>query len=462
MEHRVGVEASAAASKGGLELPRLLGFGDVLGILVGNVIGSGIFIVPAAIAAQVGSPLMVLAVWLTGGILSFFGVLTLSELGAAYPRAGGMYVYLREAYGSFTGFLFGWTLFFVVDSGAIATLVVAFSSNYLPYFVPLSPFGMKAVALSLIAVLVAINYAGLRYGALLQNSLTVFKFGAILAICVAVLAMARGDVGNLVSPPPGTLSPGFIGSFGLALVASLWAYKGWEAATFSAGEMKNPAKDVPLGLFVGTLLVIFLYVLANLAYMYVFPVSHIAGSDRIASDVMNVVVGPIGASIIAFVILFSIAGAANGVLLTSPRVYFAMARDGLFFGRIARIHPKNLTPHVSIAAMGAWAAVLSLTGTFEQLFTYVIFGQWIFFGLAAAAVIVLRRKRPDLPRPYRTWGYPVTPLLFIAAALFISLNTLMFQLRDSLIGLGIILLGAPAYLYWRSRRGDKPHDVTTA
>ena len=430
------------------ELPRVLGFGDVIGILVGTVIGSGIFIVPATIASEVRSPALILSVWVVGGLLSFFGALAFSELGAMYPQAGGMYVYLREGYGRPVAFLFGWTLFLVIDSGAIATLSMAFASKYLPYFVPLGPIATKAVALAFIAFLVAVNYVGTRWGARLQNLLTAIKFIAIVTVCGAVFGFAKGDAGHFVLPPT-EWSPSLVGSFGVALVASLWAYKGWEAATFSTGELRNPERNLPLGLFSGSVLVILLYVATNLAYLYVFPASRIATSTRIASDAMNAAVGAGGATFIAFIILFSITGAANGNVLTAPRVFFAMARDGVFFRSLARVHPRFLTPSVAILATGAWAGILSLSGTFEQLATYVIFGQWIFFGLTVAAVIVLRKRSPDVPRPYRTWGYPVTPVIFILAALYISVNTLVTQPVNALAGILIIALGLPAYFYWQ-------------
>ncbi len=432
-------------------LPRVLGLWDIVGIVIGGIVGSGIFIVPAAIAAQVDAPVLFLAVWVVGGILSFFGALSFAELGAAYPQAGGVYVYLREAYGSAVAFLFGWTLFLVIDSGAVATLAVAFSTKYLPFFFPMSPLAAKLVAVVFVLALVAVNYVGVRWGANLQNLLTIIKFGALAAVCLIVFVWGRGDAANLVSPTPGFFNLGLLGSFGVALVAVLWAYKGWEAATYSVGETRNPGRNLPLGLFIGTLAVIGIYIITNLAYLYLFPTDRIAASDRIASDAMSLAIGPVGASIIAVIILFSITGAANQVLLTSPRVYYAMSRDGLFFKRIADVHPRFLTPHVSILAIGAWSVILSLSGTFEQLFTYVIFGQWIFFSLTAGAVLLLRRKRPDLPRPYRVSGYPITPVIFILSALFISLNTLINEFWNALAGLVIIAAGLLAYLYWKRR-----------
>jgi APA family basic amino acid/polyamine antiporter len=256
-----------------------------------------------------------------------------------------------------------------------------------------------------------------------------------------------------VNPAPESFNMNLLGSFGVALVASFWAFKGWEGSTYSAGEIKRPERNLPLGILGGSLIVLALYIITNLAYLYMLPVDAIAKSDRIASDAVSLAVGPAGGALIAFIILFSITGAANQNILCSPRVYFAMARDGLFFKRIAEAHPKFRTPHVSIIAICIWSIILSLFfGTFEQLFTYVVFGQWIFFGLTVAAVIVLRKKRPSLPRPYKTWGYPVTPILFILAAVFISMNSLINEFRNAVAGLIIILLGVPAYFYWKNKR----------
>lgn len=435
-------------------LPRVLGLWDIVSIVVGGVIGSGIFFVPAAIATELASPVLFLGVWVVGGVLSFFGALAFAELAAAYPQAGGAYVYLREAYGPLVAFLFGWTLFLVVDSGSIATLAVAFSTTYLPYFVTLSPAAAKGVSVLMLAALVAVNYVGVRSGANVQNALTAIKFAALLGIAAAGFLLVDGDAAHFTTPAVDPPSWTLAGSFGVALVAVLWAYKGWESASYSTGETRDPGRNLPWGLFLGTLSCLVLYLATNLAYLFAFPTSHIAGSDRIATDVMSLALGPVGASVVGLVILVSLVGAANQILLTSPRVYFAMSRDGLFFRHMADVHPRFRTPHVSIVAMGVWAAVLSLTGTFQQLFTYVVFGQWIFFGLTVGAVLILRRKRPDLPRPYRTFAYPVTPVLFILAALAISLNTLVNQLWNALAGLLIIALGLPAYVYWRRRPGE--------
>jgi APA family basic amino acid/polyamine antiporter len=436
---------------------RCLGAGSITAIVVGTMIGSGIFIVPATVAAGVKAPLVMLAVWVVGGIACMFGALSLAELAAAFSsETGGIYVYLREVYGPLVGFLFGWALLLVIDSGTIATLSLAFSTKYLPYFIPLSPVGQKVAAVLFILLLVAINYVGVRQGAFLQNVLTVLKFAALSGIIAVVFLFARGDWGNLVTPKPSGLGGDLVGQFGLALVAALWAYKGFEISTFNAGETKNPSRTIPLGLIAGCGLVTILYILANVAYLYAVPAPEMAGSDRIAAAAMNAAVGPVGASIVAFIILFSILGAANGHVLTGPRVYYAIAKDGLFFRKMAEVHPKFRTPHVALLIVGAWSIVLSLGpgGKFEELLKFAVFGAWIFLGLAVLGVFILRKRRPDLPRPYKTWGYPVTPAIFVLAALFVLVNTIVKSFWNSFASLALIALGVPAYLYWNRKRAN--------
>jgi basic amino acid/polyamine antiporter, APA family len=459
MSHRETSLEQQAAGPGPAcgSLLRVLGVGSVVGIVVGTMIGSGIFIVPATVAAQVRSPLIMLAVWVVGGLLSVFGALSLAELAAAYSETGGIYVYLREAYGPLAGFLFGWALFLVIDSGSIAALSVAFSSKYLPHFLNMGPIAQKMAAILFILLLMGINILGVKRGSLFQNVLTTLKFVALAGIVVTVFLFAKGDWGNLVRPAADAPKGDMIGVFGLALVAALWAYKGFETCTFNSGETRNPSRTLPVGIIAGCGLVTLLYLLANAAYLYAVPAAEMAKSDRIAADAMNAAVGPIGASVVAFIILFSIMGAANGHVLTGPRVYYAMAKDGLFFRKMACVHPKFHTPHISILVVGTWSIILSLSGTFEQLLRYVVFGHWIFMGLAVSAVFVLRKKRPDLPRPYKALGYPVTPGLFVLAALFVTVNALIGTFWNSFAGLLIIALGVPAYLYWsrkRSRAGQ--------
>jgi APA family basic amino acid/polyamine antiporter len=433
------------------ELARVLGLTDVIGIVVGSVIGSGIFIVPATIALQLRSPLLIIAVWLVGGALTFFGALCFAELGGMYPQAGGTYVYLREAYGPLVGFLFGWTLFLVVDCGAMAALAAAFSTKYLPYFVTLSPAATRAVTVAFIVFLIAVNYVGVRHGANLQNLLTAIKLLAVVAVAALAFLFAEGNMAHFTSPTVEPMSFGLVSRFGAALIACLWAYKGWEAASYSTGELRNPQRNLFLGLLAGCLLVVLAYVATNLAYLWVFPAATIAGSERIAADVLTLSIGPVGTSIISALILLSILGAANANALTTPRVFYAMAEDGVFFSAATRVHPRFRTPHIAILAMGAWVIVLAMSGTFEQLFTFVVFGQWVFLGLTVAAVLVLRARRPDLPRPVRVWGFPFTPLVFIAASLFIAVSALVTGFWNAMAGLGLILLGVPVYYVWRRR-----------
>jgi len=443
---------AAAGGPASGSLLRVLGFGSIVGIVVGTMIGSGIFIVPATVAAEVRSPLIMLAVWFVGGLLSVFGALSLAELAAAYSETGGLYVYLREAYGPLAGFLFGWTLFLVIDSGSIAALSVAFASKYLPYFFNMVPVIQKAAAILFILALMGINILGVKRGAFFQNILTTLKFVALAGIVVAVLLFARGNWGNLVRPANDGSGGGIVGKFGLALVAALWAYKGFELSTYNSGETRNPSRTLPVGIIAGCGLVTLLYLLANAAYLFAVPAGEMAKSSRIAADAMNVAVGPVGASAVAFIILFSIMGTANGHILTGPRVYYAMAKDGLFFRKMASVHPRYRTPHVSILVVGSWSILLSLSGTFEQLLRYVVFSHWIFMGLAVSAVFVMRKKRPDLPRPYKALGYPVTPGLFVLAAIFVTVNALIGTFWNSFAGLLIIALGIPAYLYWNRKR----------
>ncbi len=435
------------------ELRRVLGLFSIVGIVVGAMIGSGIFINPANIAKTVGTSKLMLAVWIVGGILSFFGALAIAELASIYSQAGGIYIYLREAYGPVVAFLFGWTMFLVVEAGTLATLAVGFSSKYLPYFVDLSGLQSKVVAVSLIAILAAVNVLGVKKGAFVMNFLTSIKFVGLIGVCTVVFIFAKGSTGNFLSSESAVpVSGGILGSFGIALVSALWAYKGWETSTYCAGEIKDPQNKLPQGLFIGSLSVIILYILANLAYLYVFPASRMAESGRIAADVMEAAVGPVGASVVALIILMSMTGTANGHLMTAPRVFYAMAKDGLFFKGVAKVHPNYRTPYVSIIVLAIWAALLSLSGTFEQLYSYVIFGFWIFMGLAVAGVIILRRKRPDLPRPYKTWGYPITPILFIISSVFLTINSLIKAFWNSFVGLALIALGIPVYFVWRGRR----------
>jgi APA family basic amino acid/polyamine antiporter len=432
----------------GASLTRTLGFRDLVLIVVGTVIGSGIFIVPATVLAQSGGSLGIAAlVWLSAGILSLLGALTYGELGAANPDAGGLYVYIRDAFGPLSAFLYGWTAFFVISTGSVATLAVAFT-GYLGQFVDVSPVMAKVIAVLLIAVIAAVNVRGAREGSNLQNWSTGLKVVAIVGMSVALLVRGRGFVG-VRQIWPTSMTPSLLSGVGMAMISVLWAYEGWQYVTFSAGEARDPQRTFPRALVIGTSVLIAIYLLANLAYVAALGPASVQGSTRVAADAVSALFGPTAGKAIAAVILVSMFSAANGIILTAPRLFYAMARDGLFFQKLAEVHPRYRTPAYSIIAGSAWAALLAITGTFEQLLTYVVFAGWIFYGLGAVSIFVHRRRAPDAPRPFRVPGYPLTPILFVAAAAAIVLNTLFTQPGRALVGLSAVLVGIPAYLVWR-------------
>lgn len=433
-------------------LARSLRLRDIVVIVVGTVIGSGIFIVPATVLRQTGAdPTLALAVWFVAGVLSLLGALTYGELGAMNPEAGGLYVYMRDAFGSFVAFLYGWTLFFVIGSGSIATLSAAFT-GYLGQFVELSPAAGRVAAIGMIAVVMLINVRGTRSSASVQTWTTVLKAGALVVMSIALIiagdaAITGGAAGAVIGAPASLLA-----SAGIAVIAVLWAYEGWQYVTFSAGETVRPQRNFPLGITIGTVALIGIYCLTNIAYIAALGPEAAARTSSIAATAVGAAYGTTAAQLITVAILISIFSAANGVTLTAPRVFFAMARDGLFFQRLAHVDPRFGTPALAIVAMCAWAMLLSATGTFDQLLTYVVFTGWIFYALGAASIFVYRRRLPDAERPFRVPGYPLTPLLFVAASAAIVLNALFTQTGRAAIGLLVVLTGAPAYLVWRSRR----------
>ena len=436
-----------------ISLPRTLGLRDLILLTIGSVIGSGIFLVPGAVLRQVGGFVVpAMLVWLVGGVLSLLGALTYGELGAMKPATGGLYVYIRDCFGRFPAFLFGWTLFFVISSGAVATLAVAFGA-YLGELVPLTPPLEKLIAVLVIAVVAAVNVVGTRASADLQNWTTAAKVLGILLMSVVLLWLGRGFQGSGAALWPARYNASLASGFGLAMIGVLWAYEGWQFVTYSAGEVVNAKRNLPLGLLTGTAALVGIYLIANFGYLAALGPAGVADSNRLAATAVSTVVSPAAAKLIALIILISIFSATNGTMLTSPRVYYAMARDGLFFQRLAEVHPRFKTPAFAVIAGAVWSAVLAATGTFEQLLTYVVFVGWIFYALAAASVFVYRRRAPDAERPYRVPGYPVTPLLFIIAAAALALNTIVTQPVRASVGLGIVLVGAPAYLIWRPKGG---------
>jgi APA family basic amino acid/polyamine antiporter len=439
----MSAEGTAAPHR---ELARILDAKDLAFLAVGSVIGSGIFLVPAPVLRACGGSVpLALVVWAASGGLCLLGALTYGELCTRRPEAGGPYVFVREAFGRLPAFLYGWTLFLAIATGAMATLAVAFST-YLQEFVPLGPLARKAVAVLMIAVVAVVNVRGTRGSADLQNVTTALKAGGVGLL--ALLLLARGSRLFEASPPrPADFHPAT--GLGLALVSVLWAYEGWQFVTYSAGETADPRRNFPRGIAVGTAVLVALYLLANLGYLAVLGPLGVMKSDRVASEAATAVLGPMAGKLLAAVALVAMFSAANSIALTSPRVYFAMARDGLFFERLASVHPRFGTPAVSILAGCAWSAFLAASGTFEQLLTYVVFAGWIFYGLGAAALFVYRRREPAAP--FLTPGYPLTTILFVAASAYIVFSTFVGQPREAAVGTGIVLLGVPAYLFWRKK-----------
>jgi basic amino acid/polyamine antiporter, APA family len=431
-------------------LKRALGVRDLVLLVIGCVVGSGIFLVPGAVLRESGGDVGVaLFVWLVAGLLSLLGALTYGELGAMRPEAGGLYVYIRDAFGRLPAFLQGWTLFFVLSSGAVAALAVAFSS-YLGQLVPLGPVTAKLVSVSMIAAVAAINVAGTRKSASVQNWTTSLKAGAVVIMSLVLLALGQHPAlgGHLW---PARVSLSLLSGVGIAMIAVLWAYEGWQYVTFSVGETRDPQSTFPRGIAIGTAATIVIYVLANVAYFVALGPAAAATSSTIAADAVSAVVGVGASKVIAAVILTSIFSAANGFTLTSTRVYFAMASDGLFFRSVATIHPRFKTPVRAIILSSIWTAVLALSGTFEQLLTYVVYVGWIFYGLGALTIFYYRSRHPDAPRPFRVPWYPVTPALFVIAAAAIVLNTTVSQPWQALVGVAVVLTGLPAFYVWEAR-----------
>jgi basic amino acid/polyamine antiporter, APA family len=440
------------------ELRRTLGFADVVMLTLGTVIGSGIFLVPAVVLRQTGGSLSLsIAAWVVGGVLSFLGALTYAELGAAKPEAGGLYAYIRDAFGALPAFLYGWTSFLVIASGSIAALAVAFS-NYLGELVPLSPISAKIISALVIAVIAAMNIRGTRESASLENWATGVKVGGLIVISIFLIALSFGR--TTPSAPPVAASTSIVAGIGSAMIGILWAYEGWQYVTFSAGEIREPQRVFPRALAVATAALVGLYLLANVAYVATLGVNAAAASDRVAADAMRVAFGGWSGKAFSALVLVSIFSAANGVMLTAPRLYYSMARDGVFFERLARIHPRLGTPVSAIALLAAWSALLAVSGTFGQLLTYVVFTGWIFYGLGALSVFASRRKEPGLARPFRTPGYPLTPLLFVLSATALVVNTLVAQPKQAAIGLAVVVAGAPAFFLWRMRARNAPPEAS--
>ncbi len=437
-----------------------------MSIVIGTVIGSGVFLVPSAMIRYVGSVEKLFVVWVVAGLLSLFGALTYAELAAAMPEAGGEYVYLSAAYGPFWGFLYGWTQFWVAKSGSIATLAAGFYT-YLAVFFPvlgmavlvlpwhIGPGGAlleihygQLVAIAVILILAAVNYVGVRSGGNLQVVVTAVKMLLIAAVIAVGIFCGRGDYSHFGSRIPAV---GGVAGFFAAMVSALWAYDGWNNVSMVSSEIRHAERNLPRSLILGTAAVIATYLLINVAYFYVLSPAQVASSHRVAADMMSSLYGAAAARAVTVAVLISIVAALNGSILSGARVPYAMARDGLFFRSAAVVHPRFKTPGNSTFLLCFWSSVVVLSGWYDDLYNFVIFGSWILYLLTAVSVFVLRRKRPNLVRPYRVIGFPFVPVLFIGVAGLLLVSTIQTRPRESLMGLGLMALGVPFYFYWKRR-----------
>lgn len=451
------------------KLIRQIGLFDATMIMVGIVVGSGIFLSTGIIAASVPSSGLILLAWVVGGLLTLAGAFTYAELGAAMPEAGGQYVYIQKAYGELAAFLFGWIFFFAYMTGGIAYLALAFS-EYLAYFFPFlsmdnvfltlgpDPFSLSTgeiMGMGAIVLFTLFNILGVGLGKTIQNVLTVVKIGTMLVFVFLAFTIGKTQAIDVMTIPLELSFGQIVVGFLVALVAVSWAFDGWNNVNFVAGEITDPQRNLTLSLIFGTLIITAIYILTNVVYLMSLPVTEIAGVYRVAEVSASALFGGPAAAFISVAVLISVLGALNGSILAGARVYYAMAQDGLFFSRAAEIHPRFKTPAFALFIQAAWACVLMLSGNLEQVVTYTIFIAIVFWIVAAASLFTLRKRCPELQRPYKTWGYPVVPALFILASVGILLATLVEKPVESLSGLGLIAVGIPAYFFLKRRRNEK-------
>ena len=453
------------------QLLRKLNLLDTTFLVIGAVIGSGIFMTTGFIAEYLPSPGLILIVWLVGGFIALSGALSFAELGAMFPQAGGQYIYIREAYGSLAGFFYGWGFFWFIMCGGIAALAVGFA-EYLGYFVPflstqsylfqLSVLGLnyslsagQLVAVASILILSGVNYFGVKSGIVVQNIFTFLRLASVAAIIIFGLVLGKKsgilNYNQFFSSEIGFSLNVFIMPFGLALIAVLWTYDGWYSVNCTAEEIKKPERNIPLGLLLGTLTVTLVYFLVNLVYIMALPVDKMKGVARIGELASTQLFGPAVTSIISAAIMVSIFGCLSATVLYGPRVYFAMAEDGSFFKSMTFIHPRYRVPTKALSGQALWSALLCLSGTYQDLYEFVVFALVIFFAATGLAVIVLRYKQPERKRPYRAWGYPILPIFFVLINLAVFFNIVVAQPLKSMIGLIMLFMGIPAFLYWKKK-----------
>jgi basic amino acid/polyamine antiporter, APA family len=429
------------------ELVRTLTRTNAIAMVAGTIIGASIFVQPSEIARHLDTPAAIMGAWLACGVLTLFGAFVCAELASAFPHTGGLYVFLRETFSPLAGFLWGWAMFWSVHSGIIAAIAVVFG-RYASVFLPAemqTDVNVRVLAVGVILALSAINYVGVRSSSRVQTLLTIIKVAAIAALVVAGFLFAA-PVAQLPAAAADA-APG-VTPFVLAMVAGLFAYGGWHMVTYTAGETTMPARTIPVALVVGVAIVTACYVLVNLVYLRLLPLEAVRASTRIAADAANVVLGRGGEVMLGVLVILSTVGSLTGIILTGPRMYFSMAGDGLAPRLLTQVHPRFRTPSTAIVAQGIWASVLAGSGVYRQLFTRVVYTEWLFFALMAAGLFVLRR-RPDYNPSYRTWGYPVVPLVFIAASLAIVVHQFVIDPWEAVFGLGVVALGVPVYYYLR-------------
>jgi basic amino acid/polyamine antiporter, APA family len=427
-------------------LTRSLRLPHATALVVGTILGSAVFVQASELTEHVPRIWAVLLAWTVSGVLTLFGALACAELASAFPRTGGVYVFLKETYSPLAGFLWGWSMFWVMHSGIIAAMATVFG-RYTAFFYPMGDAGIRATAVAAILVISTLNYLGVKRSSTVQTTFTVGKVVAVALIVIVGFAvggrlpehfqqgasLAHADVG----------AQGFL----LALIAGLFAFGGWHVVTYTAEETVNPERTIPRALTLGIVIVTACYVALNAVYFYVLPLDKVEKSTRIAADVATTLLGRRGGGAISALVMFSVFGAMTGSILAAPRVYFAMARDGLLFKWIGEVHPTFRTPHRAIVLQAIWASIVVSSGTYRQLFTRVIFTEWIFFAMMAGGIFLLRRRRDYAP-VYRVWGYPWVPIVFVAASVTIVVNRLIVQPIDSAIGVGIVALGVPVYYLW--------------
>jgi APA family basic amino acid/polyamine antiporter len=446
-----------------------LGALDATTIVMGSMIGSGIFVVSADIARIVASPGLMIMTWVVAAILTLIAALTYGELAASMPQAGGQYIYLREAFGPMSGFLYGWTLFLVIQTGTVAAVAVAFAKFagvFFPflaqdnYVLRIGRFGIstqQVLAILVLMFLSWVNTRGIRTGAIVQNVFTITKTGALLGLIGLGFLIGRNPeaMSNFTDFWRGaSWNIDTIRLIGIGMVGSLFASDAWNNVTFTAGEVRNPRRDVPLALGLGVGIVSMLYIACNFAYLNLLPLEGIqhAAEDRVGTAAAQFIFGGTSAQVMAAAIMISTFGCMNGMILAGARVYYAMALDGLFFKPVARLDPVHHIPKISLAVQCVWACVLTVSGTYSDLLDYVIFAVLLFYILTISGVFVLRKRRPDLPRPYRALGYPFLPALYIVAAGVIEVLLLLYKPRYTWPGLIIVLLGVPVYFFWRRKQ----------